>query len=303
VNTILCKAITPEQAAQLNPALPVWFDPLWMQSVSELFGITPKVLVCSKNDNPVAFLPLYEKKFLTLIQAYNPTLVYYCPLLFTYPERKQANREMLLEYDITKALGDYLLRHYKRVLLNLNPGQTDMRGFKDARLKVVPQYTFVRDLQAGQDFFIGEMAKLRRAELEGYTCEPDFQPERLLELVYGMYARKRHPFPDDRKGLLKLMKSLQGKGLIEQYNVLKNGIIVSSILIIVDRDKAAYGWLTASDAEEMKRGASLVLFWQLFKTLAERFETFDLCGANSKGPSRLKAAMGADLQLFFQIIK
>lgn len=303
MNIIFCNTVTPEQAHKLNPSLPFWFDPVWMNSLAELHKLTPQVLVCCKNDNPAAFLPLYIKSFITLKKTYNPTLSYYSPLVFMLPDRKQPNRELLLEYEITKAMGDFLHKSFKRIILNLDPGVFDIRGFKDAGLKVNPHYTFVRDLTVQTDFFSSEQKKLRSAEKEGYEFNSEFNPGRLLELVYGMYNRKQHPFPFEQKDLLDLIRKLHKAGLVEQHNVVNDDRIVSSIMILPGTDKTCYGWLTASEQTQMQKGASLYLFRELFKVLSEKFESFDMCGANSRGPSRLKAALGAELKLFFQIGK
>lgn len=274
-----------------------------MKPLAFFYGLNPQVLTCFRNDNAVAWLPLYEKKFITLRKAFNPTLVYYSPVVFTLPPLKQANRELLREYEITRCLGESLNKGFKRVWLNLDPSLQDVRGFKDMDLKAVPHYTYVKDLKQSTEFFIGEEAKLRRAEKENYSFEQRFVPDKLLELVYAMYGRKRHIFPNDRSGLLELIKELHSNQLVRQYNVLKEGNIVSAILILTDRDKTCYGMLTATEAQAMQKGASLVLFSRLFSVLAEEFDRFDLCGANSKGPSRLKAAMGAELKLFFQLVR
>jgi hypothetical protein len=227
VNTLLCRFLSPEQALALNPDLPVWFNPLWMNSNATLSKTTPKVLICIKNDNPIAFLPFYEKSFITLKKAFNPTLVYYSPLVLDTPERKNPNRELLLEYEITKEMGETLMRAYKRVLLNLNPGVFDVRGFKDAGLAAIPHYTFYKDLSNPEGFFTDEMTKLRKAQKNDYVFSKGFSPERHVDLLFQMYARKKHPFPVDKEGLLALIRDLYKAGLIEQYTISKQGKTVS----------------------------------------------------------------------------
>jgi len=303
VNTLLCNLLSSEQAIVLNPHLPVWFNPQWMNPVAALNKLTPKVLVCFKNDNPIAFLPFYEKTFITIRKALNPALVYYCPIVFITPDRKHSNREMLLEYEIIKQMGEFLSKRYNRVAINLSPELFDIRGFKDAGFSAKPQYTFCKDLTKTEDFFSDEMTKLRKAQKFEYEFVNNFDPERHLELLYQMYSRKKHPFSVDRNGMLLLLHSLNNAGMIEQYTINKNGIVVSSMLNLLDKGKTVYGWQAASEQEDMKNGVSLLMFWNMFKTLSERFEVYDLCGANVKGPSRLKAAMGAELKLFFQVIK
>lgn len=303
MNTLLCRFLSPEQALSLNPNLPVWFNPLWMNPIAHNSKIIPKVLVCFKNDNPIAWLPFYEKCFMTLKKAYTPLLVYYCPLVFDFPDRKKTNRELLLEYEITFELGEALKKNYKRIHLNLNPGVYDVRGFKDAGLKAEPQYTFIKDLNNPAEFFPDEMTKLRKAQKHDYVFAKAFHPERHLDLLYQMYARKKHPFPIERDGLLKLLIDLYKAGFIEQYTISLRDTIVSSQLNIIDKGETVFGWQAATEPEALKNGVSILMFWNLFRCLSERYIIYDWCGANVKGPSRLKAAMGADLKLFFQIRK
>jgi hypothetical protein len=301
VSSILCGWGAAEQACKLNPDLPLWFTPAWMNAIAELHQLTPKVLIASKKDNPLAFLPVYEKRFITLKKACNPVLSYYSPLHFIIPERKLANRELLLEYEITTAAGAFLKAGFKRVLLNLNPSTADIRGFRDAGLSAAPQYTFIKDLNTGFEVHKNEMTTLRKAEKQGYTFDAEYNPESLLELVYGMYERKRHPFRIRREALAVLIHKLHVAGLIAQYNIREGAGIVSSILILKDRGETCYAWLTGSETETMKNGASVLLFRELFRALQTEYRYLDLCGGNSYGPSRLKAALGAELKLFFQL--
>ncbi len=303
MNNYTCKLISPEQAISLQPQLPFWFDPQWMYPVAELYNLPAKVLLCSRNDNPVGWMPLYEKKFITLKKAYNPTLVYYSPLFFSYPERAQQGRELMLEFEICKAVGAFLTKNYQRVSLNLMPQNLDIRGFKEAGLKTVPLYTFGVDLHAKTEIHKHELTTLRKAEKQQYDYVCSYEPDVFMTLLYGMYNRKNHPFPIPREGLGHLLEKLHIAGLIEQYNVVDKGSIVSSIQIIKDNSKTAYAWLSGTAPEALKNGAGVFLLWKLFEVLRNRYEKLDLCGGNSKGPSRVKAALGADLQLFFQLMK
>jgi len=274
-----------------------------MQELAELHQLTPVVLTASKNDNPLAFLPIYEKRLFAFRKAFNPVLVYYSPLYFTIPERKLPGRELQLEYELSMEMGAFLRGNYKKVLLNLNTDTLDVRGFKDAGLNAVPQYTFIRDLNASFEIHRNEMTTLRKAEKRGFTFDAEFCSESLLQLLYGMYERKSHPFRINRNKLAGLLSVISQNGILKQYNVRDNGRIVSSILVLADKGDTCYAWLAGADPDAMKDGASVFMYRELFSTLQKDFRYLDLCGANSKGPSRLKAALGADLKVFFQIAK
>lgn len=297
------EAVSPDQAVRIFPALPVWFQPLFMAEIAGLYSIIPKVLICRKKENPVAAIPFYEKHRLGLTKAYNPVLHYYAPLHFQIPLRKLPNQNLLIKYEISKAIGDYLENKYKFVSLNLDPALSDIRGLRDAGLSVHPVYTFVKNLSSTPDFFINEMTTLRKAMNRGYQFRQENEPESLLDMLYQMYKRKKHPFDVPRDGHLRLLQNLSKAGFIEQFNVFLEEQIVSSMLVIPDTNRTVYAWQTATLEEHLPSGASLLLFWSLYQQLASGFDYFDLCGANSAGPSRLKAAMGAELKLFFQIRK
>jgi hypothetical protein len=301
VSSIQCSWGAAEQALKLLPSLPFWFNPVWMNALAELHQITPRVLITHYNDNPVAFLPVYEKKLLTLRKAYNPVLAYYSPVLYITDDRKVPNRTLLLEYELAREMGAALKTSYRKILINLNPETYDIRGFRDAGLKATPQYTFIKDLETGFQVHKNEMTTLRKAEKQGFTFDADRCPERLLELVYGMYSRKSHPFRINRAKLGKLIKTMFDNNLVEQYNVRQGKDIVSSILILQDGGEVCYAWLTGSEPSAMQQGVNIYLFRELFNSLGKRFHHLDLCGANSQGPSRLKAALGAELKLFFQL--
>jgi hypothetical protein len=275
VNTLICRFLSPEQTKELSPDLPVWFEPFWMNPIASLFKITPKVLVCFKNDNPIAFLPFYEKSLLTVKKAYNPVLVYYCPLVFNIPPKKDANRELLLEYDITVLMGETLKRNYNRILLNLSPNVFDMRGFKDSGLTASPHYTFYINPEHSNNIFPDERTKLRKSLKEDYRFSKYFSPEKHLDLLYKMYSRKNHLFQVNKRDLVSLLIELNNSGLIEQFVIKKKDKIVSSLINIIDRENMAYGWQVASEPEDMQNGVSILMFWSIFKELSGRNMIFD----------------------------
>lgn len=298
-----CEIDSPEAGNAVYDARSVWLQPAWMNGFAELYDIKPRILYCFKEGNPVAILPFYEKRKLGFNKAYNPVLVYYSPVHLHLPDKKYPNHNLLLQYDIFQNMGDFLQANYKRVALNLNTQVYDIRAWKTAGFAVQPVYTFIQTLAAPVEFFQTEQRALRKSQNLGYSFDCNFVPDKLLELVYGMYERKKIPFNVPRNKHLTLLKTLHKAGLIEQYNVLKSGEIVSSMLIITSGGDTAFAWQTATNEEDMKSGAGLLMFWEVFQALKHRYTYLDLCGGNSGGPSRLKAALGAVLTLFFQITK
>ncbi|MBM4399087.1 MAG: hypothetical protein FJ041_01985 [Candidatus Cloacimonetes bacterium] len=303
MSNLSCRIASPHEIDSAKVSLPVWYNPVWMQSIADLYGILPQILICSKDQRDIAYLPYYTKKLLTLKKAYNPVLVYYCPLIFIYEARKNLNRDLLFEYEIIKEMGGYLNKNYRRINLNLSPDIYDSRGFKDAGLTTKPLYTFTLDLKEDTLFFPDEMKKLRRAQKQDFSFDTVFELNGFLELLYSMYDRKTHTFPITRNDLKNLLLKLHEAEIIDQYNIRDGNGIVSSQIVLKEVGRKVYCWLAATEAAALNKGASILMYWQLFQHLKTDYQNCDLCGANSSGPARLKAALGAELKLFFQVSK
>jgi hypothetical protein len=158
-------------------------------------------------------------------------------------------------------------------------------------------------LRTDFEVHINEMRTLRKAEKHNFTFKSEFNPERLLEMMYGMYARKQHPFRVNREKLKALISTVYQNDFLKQYNIFDGDRIVSSLFILSDKGDTCYAWLAGTEPEAMKEGAGILIFRELFQELKKDFRYLDLCGANSKGPSRLKAALGAELKPFYQIVR
>lgn len=298
-----CRFLAPEQLPLPAQDLPVWFNPEFMAAIAALFNIKPMVCLCCDGDNPVALLPFYEKSKLGLKQAYNPLLVYYSPLNILLPVRKHNNRTQLQTYEIGQAMAETLKKNYWRVLLNLTPDTLDIRCFQAAGFSVQTRYTYWMHLQSEPEFFPPEQRAIRKAEKAGFGFIEEYVPEAFLDMLSSLYERKQHPFPIGRIAHLELLDRLHAHNLIKQYNVRDETRVIGSILVIPDKNGRIYGWQSATQTQAQKSGASIFLYSQLFNLLKSDYRIMDLCGANAQGPSRLKAALGAELKVFFQIRK
>ena len=274
-----------------------------MQNQADVNSSTPLVLACWKDAKPVACLPFYEKKRLQLLMAYNAVSVYYSPVVFRLTDRILPNHNLLLQYEITGCMGKFLKQRYFRINLNLLPDVYDTRGFREAGIDVVPLYTYIKQLRNPIPFFNHEMTSLRKARKQEYDYNVEYRSGVLPDLLYRMFARKDLPFNIAKCKLHFLLDSLVEAGLVEQHNLISHDRIVSSCIIITGIGNTAYAMATASEPEDMKAGASILLYSHIFDNLAKRYLYLDLCGANSFGPSRLKAAMGAELKVFFRLSK
>ncbi len=291
--------LNPSDVHFPDPAIPVWIHPHWMNAMTEYFGFRAFVLACWRGEHLVALLPLYEKQVFTHRRAVMPMLNYYQPLcLFEIVERP--NRAALNQLETTREIAIWLKRYYRRVNICLHPDNYDVRGFTWEGYKASPRYTMYYDPTGTAALFKDEKNALHRAQRQGYQFAEGFIPERFNELLYALYKRKKVDFPIEAKALVGFLSQTHEHGLIRQFNVLKDGVIVSANVVISDRD-VVYTWLRASDENELKSGVSVFHSVHLYEILGRQYQSIDMCGANSDSTARFKMGMGGQLKLFFHV--
>jgi hypothetical protein len=102
----------------------------------------------------------------------------------------------------------------------------------------------------------------------------------------------------------KWMEDLYQHQLLSQFNLRREGKVVSSSLVLGGKeDDRAYLIMLSTLPEEMKNGASVVHYLTFIESLRGRFDKIDFCGGNNPDVARFKAAMGFKLELFFIIEK
>jgi len=284
-----------------SPILPVWLNPEWMEAVARTQDLTPYYLVLSSDSGKGAVFPIYERKRALFRQTIAPILGYYQPLLYHLPERKYPNRKMLDQLELVRGLAEFIHKTYSSIRINLHPDLYDVRGFTQSGLKAFPLYTFRHNLDNELLLFSEEKTNLRKAEKRIYEGNYHFDPEKLIALTLAMYDRKEMIFKLSHKKFISFLESMHAQGLIRQYCLFRQGKIVSSNLLLCDNSDTVYTIIRASEPEELKHGISVLHSKLVVETLRKEFQVIDWCGANSPGPSRFKASLGFQLQVFYQI--
>jgi len=279
----------------------VWFKQSWMQAVASVIDASPKLLLCHDKDNLVAVMPLYSKKKLWFIKAYNPLLAYYCPIVFTLPETSHKNRSLIRETDICAALAMFLKQEFREVFLNLSPQLYDVRGFTWQGLVAQPLYTFVQKTDEKQELMTEERHKLRLAERHGFEFEERFDVDQFCHLLRELHTLKGHDMGMSLSAIRLFLSEMHKEGLVKQLNVMDKGEVVSSDIIVCDGTDTAYALLRGTTIEGRKKGASVMQNVYDAKYLASSYRFLDYLGGNIPGPARFKAACGYNLKLFFRI--
>lgn len=289
------------KASEGDANTPLWCRAELMYAASELSDLEPKLASVYKGKELVAQMPLYEKKYLGFTSLASPTASYYQGLHFYHPKDQSPARNALDELRISNELALFLKRHYKKFCITLSPSNCDVRGFSWNKLKLQPLYTYIHDYSSELQPLSEERRKLRHAAKEGYSFEQRSDAAAFIQLIKAMYTRKNHHPFKNIDSLKMYIYALEKAGLLKQYNVLKEGIIVSSNILLQAQEKVAYSILRASVKEEMDRGVSLWHTQMLIKSMQSSCGILDFCGANTPDVARFKAAMGLQLKLFFRL--
>ena len=283
---------------------PLWINPDFMLAVQNLHNCEAKQLVCYKGDEIKAVMPLYEKKKLGISYLICPTSSYYQGLWFYNLGKKGENRRLLDELNISSDIAIWLNAHYRKMQFKLMPENYDVRGFTWKNFKAIPLYTFSYDFQEPLKILYDERKRLIKASAYNYQLDEQFFPEEFIHLLKILYQRINKNLGLSYNAFQNWMEDLYRHNLLSQFNLRREGKVVSSNIVLVGKeDNRAYSILQSTLPEEMKNGASIVHYLSFIESLRGRFDKIDFCGGNTPDVARFKAAMGFKLELFFMIKK
>ncbi|MBP9037988.1 MAG: hypothetical protein KBF72_00320 [Candidatus Syntrophosphaera sp.] len=283
---------------------PVWINPDFMLAVQNLHNCEAKQLVCYKGDEIKAVMPIYEKKKLGISYIICPVSSYYQGLWFYNLGNRGENRRLLDELNISSEIAIWLNAHYRKMQFKLMPENYDVRGFTWKNFKAIPLYTFSYDFQEPLKILYDERKRLIKASAYNYQLDEQFFPEEFIHLLKILYQRINKNLGLSYNAFQNWMEDLYRHNLLSQFNLRREGKVVSSNIVLVGKeDNRAYSILQSTLPEEMKNGASIVHYLSFIESLRGRFDKIDFCGGNTPDVARFKAAMGFKLELFFMIKK
>ncbi|HOH82094.1 MAG TPA: hypothetical protein PKW22_01635, partial [Candidatus Syntrophosphaera thermopropionivorans] len=253
-----------------------------MLAVQNLHNCEAKQLVCYKGDEIKAVMPLYEKKKLGISYLICPTSSYYQGLWFYNLGKKGENRRLLDELNISSDIAIWLKAHYKKMKFKLMPENYDVRGFTWKNYKAKPLYTFTYDFQEPLKLLYDEKTKLSKASIYNYQLDEQFLPEEFIHLLKILYQRLNKDLGLSYRAFQKWMEDLYQHQILSQFNLRREGKVVSSSLVLGGKeDDRAYLIMLSTLPEEMKNGASVVHYLTFIESLRGRFDKIDFCGGNN----------------------
>jgi hypothetical protein len=292
--------LSPPQFFPHHP-LNIWSNPVFMQTVAEISNFIPWHLVCYKGTTIVAVLPLYEKKLLGCRVLKRSSLSYYQGLNLWLNENSLPARKLLDALQITTAIAKGLKSHFKRIRINLTPETYDIRGFLWNKMQAVPFYTFVHNFNSELKPLPDKRRDLNQAKEQNYTLEEGLNIEEFISLLKILKIKKNWNPNCDYQGLTDFIRILYREGMLRQMNLIQQGKIVGSNLILQDGNKV-YNIYQVTEDTALKKGACSFHTVKLIELLQkEGFQELDFCGSSIPEIARFNSAIGLQLKVFFQI--
>lgn len=285
-----------------NPPDNPYSLPSLLDAYSHVFSRDLEFLHIVRNETPVASFAFFtgnefSQRVVKLmpIRAYDG--VHFRPLDVSKGQKQEYDRLMAL-----RALEEYLRRKYSFYHLVFLPGFTDVRPFQWAGASIVPQYTYIMDLETfSEDNYTKSLREvLRAAERSGLTGGECSVSEliALNSLSYDRHGRKP-PVAHDKLKLL--LDELKRAGLL-QIECVRNGAgtIIAGMASLVT-EKGSYFFVSGTDARAEK-GASHMLYHEILCAEKKAGRSFvDFVGANTPTINLFKSSFGPRLEVYFRV--
>ena len=283
------------------PGNPYSLPPL-LEAYSRAFSRDFQCIHIVKNDTTIASCALFTasrlgQKTVKLmpLRAYDG--VHFRSLGDSKAQKQEYDRLMSLQ-----ALEEFLRREYGFYQMVFQPGFMDVRAFQWAGAGIMPQYTYVVDLQtfSEENYTKSLREVLRSAERAGLTtgkCAAD----ELVSLNVLSYERhgRRPPVPMDL--LTHLLASVEKTGMLDVTCVRnRDGVIIAGMASL-KTPRGLFFYLSGTDARAEK-GASHLLYHELLSSGRVNGLSFvDFVGANTPTINLFKSSFGPRLETNFRV--
>lgn len=276
--------------------------PRFLEAYREAFSCEYELLFIFRNETPIASCALcVGKRFsrpmvrLLPVRAYDG--VHFRKIEGSKNQKQEYEKLLALQ-----VLEEFLERNFSFHQMVFQPGFMDVRSFQWAGAEVIPQYTYIVDLENfSQENYTKSLKEvLRAAERSGLRCG-QCEVEELVALQQLSYERHGRKVPVPSDCLNQLMHRLNSAGLLEVTCVRSIGGEVLAGLARLQTETASYFYVSGTNAEGEK-GASHLLYDEILKIEKRAGRAFvDFCGANTPSINLFKSAFGPRLEIHFRI--
>ncbi len=285
-----------------NPPDNPYSLPPILEAYRDAFSCEFELLSVFRKETPIASCALFVgRRFFQPLVRLLPIRAY-DGVHFRKIEDSKIQKQEYEKLIALQVLEQFMEKNFSFHQMVFQPGFEDVRAFRWAGARVIPQYTYVVDMEAFSEENYTKSLKevLRAAERSGLKCAK-CGVEELIALQRLSYERHGRSAPVSSDRLRQLMSKLSSAGLLEINCVRSDGGDVLAALARLQTDTASYFYVSGTNAEGEK-GASHLLYDEILKLEKKAGRTFvDFCGANTPSINLFKSAFGPRLEIHFRI--
>jgi lipid II:glycine glycyltransferase (peptidoglycan interpeptide bridge formation enzyme) len=278
----------------------------WAEVIRSLFNVGITIFAVKDKEQLVAGISLFHKKKSSLNYIARIPLSPYTGVLF-FPPTDEKHQKLLSEYgEILSALIPVLSRNFHFGQLSLHPSLSDVRQFQWQQWHVVPQFTFINQIENTEKLWEGLSSsvrrKINRAEEKQFVVAEKDNPTVLMKLQEESYLRNglRPLLPRDV--FERYAQELLARKLLRIYSIADAQGNIHAERAVVLWKQQVYDWIAGTDTRFMEHNATHLLVWEILTRLsAEGYTTFDFLGANTPHIVDFKQSFGGKLTTYYDV--
>ncbi len=285
----------------------------WLKAAEKhsLMKLLP--LVIYKGDKLVCLCPLFYRKkqgFKILLSPPNSSGMPFLGPAFNIPASSRYNYERTfneIQDEITSFSENQIGYDYFGIIHN--PKVMDIRAYKNKGFSVNPCYTYIFNLQKGQDWLLSNFHRTTRNALKKADSYNEIlishDPKnayKILDLLEQRYAEQSLDFKIT-KNYFNDLKNSSIKNNIEVISAFYQDQLIAGDIALTYK-KEGYAWLGTVNRENKITGIGELVLWKKMNDLSKRgINSYDIVGANTPHICKHKSKYGADLIEYFEVYK
>lgn len=281
-----------------------------LKTLAELLGFSFEIICVFKDKEIIAGVPVIYSKKIGIPYIYQISLTpVYCPLLNERDSKYNSKKESYA-FSVLNELMSAVEKKYKIIKFIFPTTMKDVRPYTWNGYQPYVHYTYQLELEklaSYEEKFDPSMKRqLKKAEKSDYSIEKSSEDNfisALFDLQMKSFKRQKIDFFLNKQQFLKWANKAREHVNIKVYIIKKNLVNVSSVMILIDRNKAYY-FLAGTDPNYFGTGLPQKLLHYVLHDLKEQeIPIFDFLGANTETISKYKSLFGFQLIPYFSVKK
>lgn len=301
-----------DSSINLSEDATVFHQFAWLKAAEEHSQMKLLPLVIYKGTKLVCLCPLFSgNKFGVKVLLSRPDscgIPFLGPILII-PASNRYNYERTYNEILDEIISFSKKIGYDYFSIIHTPEIKDIRSYKNKGFTINPCYTYIFNLQKGQDWILGNFHTTARRELkkannnEQLSISKDpANAYKIIDILKLRYAEQGLKF-GITKSYFNYLISSSIKNNIEVISAVHQDRLIAGDIVLVYKEKA-YSWLVTINKQEKIAGVGELIHWEKVKELIQRgISSYDFVGANTPHISKHKSRYGADLIPYFEVYK